>query len=409
MQQLVRRLGVVRATVVGLAAMVGAGVFVVWAPAAGAAGSLVLVSLLVAALVAALNALSTTQLAVAHPVAGGAYAYGRAVVGPRTGFTAGWLFLWGKTASAAAIALTAGQYLWPDAARAVAVAVIVVLAVVNASGIRSTATVGAVVVSVVLAGIVAAVLAAVPRIAESPVSEPGEPLGVLQGAALVFFAFAGYARMATLSEEVRDPRRTLPRAILTAFTVAVLVYAVVAVVCLAVLGVEGLAASTSPLADAAGEGWRPVIAVVAGVACLGSLSGVLAGLSRTGLAMARDRELPGPLAAVWSRTGAPATAEVVFAALAVAGVLLLPSAALVALSSCAVLGYYAIAHVAALRQARSERWVPRVVPAAGLVACVLLLLSVPPLALAATALILLVGHGQRELRTRAGGGPTVVA
>ncbi|PJJ71437.1 APA family basic amino acid/polyamine antiporter [Diaminobutyricimonas aerilata] len=400
MQQLVRRLGVVRATTVGLAAMVGAGVFVVWGPAADAAGSLLLVSLGIAALVAALNALSTTQLAVAHPVAGGAYAYGRAVVGPRTGFTAGWLFLWGKTASAAAIALTAGQYLWPEAARIVAVAVVVVLAIVNASGIRSTATVGAVVVSIVLVGIAAAVLAAVPRIGDAPPAEPGNALGVLQGAALVFFAFAGYARMATLSEEVREPRRTLPRAILTAFVVAVTVYAVVAAVCLAVLGVDRLAASTSPLADAAGEGWRPVIAIVAGIACLGSLAGVLAGLSRTGLAMARDRELPGPLATIWARTGAPAVAEVTFAVLAIAGVLLLPSGMLVALSSCAVLGYYAIAHVAALRQPRPERWVPRFVPAVGLAACLLLLLSVPPLALAATALILLVGHTQRELRAR---------
>ena len=380
--------------------MVGAGVFVVWAPAADAAGSLLLVSLGIAALVAALNALSTTQLAVAHPVAGGAYAYGRAVVGPRTGFTAGWLFLWGKTASAAAIALTAGQYLWPDAARIVAVALVVVLAIVNASGIRSTATVGAVVVSIVLAGIAAAVIAAVPRIGDPPPAEPGDPLGVLQGAALVFFAFAGYARMATLSEEVREPRRTLPRAILTAFVIAVTVYAVVAAVCLAVLGVDRLASSTSPLADAAGEGWRPVIAIVAGVACLGSLAGVLAGLSRTGLAMARDRELPGPLAAIWSRTGAPAVAEITFAVLAIAGVALLPSGTLVALSSCAVLGYYAIAHVAALRQPRAERWVPRFVPAVGLVACLLLLLSVPPLALAATALILLVGHVQREVRAR---------
>ena len=146
MTTLRRRLGLGNAIVIGLASMIGAGVFCVWAPAADAAGSGLLVGLLVAAIVASLNALSSAQLAMAYPVSGGAYAFGRATVGPWTGFAAGWLFLAGKTASVGAIALIAGSYLWPEQGRVVAVVVVAVLAVVNMTGIRSTAAASATIV-----------------------------------------------------------------------------------------------------------------------------------------------------------------------------------------------------------------------------------------------------------------------
>jgi APA family basic amino acid/polyamine antiporter len=157
MTTLQRHLGVGRATVVGLAAMIGAGVFYVWAPAAAAAGPWLLLGLVIAGVIAVLNALSSTQLAMAYPVSGGAYAFGRATLGPWWGFAAGWLFLAGKTASAGAIALIAGSYLWPEYARAVAVATILILGAVNMAGIRSTARVSTLIVTVVLGGLLAIV------------------------------------------------------------------------------------------------------------------------------------------------------------------------------------------------------------------------------------------------------------
>ncbi|MDQ4137984.1 MAG: amino acid permease, partial [Actinomycetota bacterium] len=239
MQQLERRIGLGSAIWIGLASMIGAGVFFVWSPAAAAAGQLMLVSLAIAAVVACLNALSTAQLAMRHPVAGGAYSFGRETIGPWTGFGAGWLFLWGKTASVGAIALIAGSYLWPESARLVAVVLIAFFAVVNMTGIRSTAAVSAVLVSIVLLGLAAFVVGI--RISGGTGGSVStvqhiDAYGVLQGAALIFFAFAGYARMATLGEEVRNPRRTLPLAIFLALGIALFVFANVAVLCLTLLG-----------------------------------------------------------------------------------------------------------------------------------------------------------------------------
>jgi basic amino acid/polyamine antiporter, APA family len=401
--ELQRRLGVPGAIVVGLSAMIGAGVFFVWAPAAASAGSWLPLALVVAAVVATANALSTTQLAMAHPVSGGAYTYGRRELGPRIGFSAGVLFLTGKTASVSAIALIAGQYLLPAQPRLLAVAAIVVLAVVNISGIRSTAAVSAVVVTVVLIGIAVVLGTALPG-AQLTASDPTafEPLGILRAAAILFFSFAGYARIATLGEEVREPRRTLPRAVVASLGITLLVYTAIGSTCLLVLGPAALASSSSPVADLFVEdgtngGMDVVIRAIAGVACLGSLLGILAGLSRTGLAMARQHDLPGPVAFVWPRTGTPVVAEVTFALIGVAAVLLLDPTTLIGFSSCAVLGYYAVANSAALRQSGDARWLPRWVSIVGLVGCLALALSLPLMAIAVTFAVIGAAHLVRVL------------
>ncbi len=188
-------------------------------PATAAAGSAVLVALPLAAAIAALNAASTTRLAMRHPVSGGAYAYGRAELGPMAGFSAGFLFLLGKTASVAAIALVGGSYLWPGSERPVAVALVVVLAALNATGVRSTAIVSAVAAAVVIVVLVAVLGVSLPGADVARLAGDARPLGVLPAAGLIFFAFAGYARVATLGEEVRDPVRVLPRAVLLAVAV----------------------------------------------------------------------------------------------------------------------------------------------------------------------------------------------
>ena len=412
MTALQRHLGVGGATLVGLSAMIGAGVFYVWAPAAQAAGSGLLIGLLIAATLATLNALSSTQLAMAYPVSGGAYAFGRATLGPTWGFAAGWLFLAGKTASAGALALIAGSYLWPEHARTVALAAIVLLAAVNAAGIRSTARVSTVVVIVVLGGLAAVIAAVIGGAATAPgdvlglaaVTDAGAP-GILQAAGLLFFCFAGYARMATLGEEVRDPRRTLPRAIFTALGVALAVYVTIAVLLVAVLGPARLAVSASPIADllaaaAAGLPGEVLVRVVAAVACLGSLMGILAGLSRTGLAMARERDLPCPLGRIAPRTGAPVVAETSMALVAILGILLLDPARLVGFSACTVLVYYAIAHLAALRQPARERWLTRAVPMVGVAGCLLLAVTLPWPSVVGAAGWLLLGLLLRGIRLK---------
>jgi APA family basic amino acid/polyamine antiporter len=410
---LVRRLGVVGAVGIGLASMLGAGVFFVWSPAAAAAGTGgLLIALLVAAVIATLNAFSSAQLAMAHPVAGGAYAFGRRWVGPWTGFAAGWLFVTGKTASAAAIASIAAAYLWPDARTPLAVGLLVVFAVLNMTGVRTTAWVSLVVVTVVLVGLIGMLVAAYAN--PHPVAllldlTPTTPYGILQAAALLFFAFAGYARMATLGEEVRDPRRTLPRAILLALAIVLVLYAGLAIALTNRFASGMLAASDSPLADLLDPSWRPWVAVLAGVACFGSLLAILAGLSRTSLAMAREGDLPGALARVSTRTSAPVVAEGVIAVVAIGIVLLLDPAELVASSSAAVLLYYAIAHLAALRQEVEHRWQPRAVAVAGMLGCALLVAALPWPSLVGTAVLLAAGLLVRLVAVRGRATPTTHA
>lgn len=407
MSTLQRSLGTGRAIVIGLASMVGAGVFYVWAPAAAAAGGGLLIGLVIAGAVASLNALSSAQLAMVHPVSGGTYAYARATVGPWTGFAAGWLFLAGKTASVGAIALVAGSYLWPEQARVVAIVVIVAFAAVNMTGIRSTATVSAVIVTIVLAGLAAIVVTALvappagaPGLEGLEFLAPGGWYGILQSAGLLFFCFAGYARMATLGEEVRDPSRTLPRAIIIALAVVLVIYAAVGILCVLLLGTDVLADSAAPVAALVGDAppWPVVVRIVAGIACLGSLAGILAALSRTSLAMARERDLPGALGFISDRTHAPIVAEATFAILAIVGVLVLDPARLVGFSACAVLVYYAIAHLSALRQPAGERWLPHAVQVFGMAGCLLLAFTLPWQAILYAAGVLAVGLVLRAIR-----------
>ncbi len=397
--------------------MVGAGLFYVWAPAAAVAGPWLLLGLAIAAAVATLNALSSAQLAMAYPVSGGAYSFGRESLGPWWGFSAGWLFLAGKTASAAAIALIAATYLLPEYARGLAVLLIGTLAVVNALGIRSTARVSAVIVFVVLTGLglilassaivsgLAASTAASATASFSVVSGNGW-YGTLQSAGLLFFAFAGYARMATLGEEVRNPRRSLPIAIGLALGSALVVYGTVAVVLVSALGVDRLAVTASPLLELVGGiggglGWALLVKLLAALACLGSLVGILAGLSRTSLAMARGGDLPGYLGRISPTRSAPIAAEATMAGLAMLGVLLLDATQLVGFSACAVLVYYAIANLAALRQPAADRWLPRFVQVLGLIGCLTLAVTLPWRGVLVAALVLAAGLGVRAWRQRA--------
>ena len=356
--------------------MIGAGVFVVFAPAAAAAGSALLISLAVAALVAYCNATSSARLAARYPQSGGTYIYGRERLGGFWGYLAGWSFIVGKTASCAAMALTVGLYLWPAHAHGVAVAAVVALTAVNYRGIQKSALLTRLIVAgvlAVLAGVVATVAFSghVDRITLTG----GSVGGVLQAAGLLFFAFAGYARIATLGEEVRDPARTIPRAIPLALSITFAVYATIAVTLLAILGPGQLATATAPLTDAvraAGAGGlEPAVRAGAVLAALGSLLSLILGVSRTTLAMARDGHLPITLAGVHPRFGVPHRAEIAVGVVVAVTAAIADVRAAIGFSSFAVLVYYGIANAAAATLGR------RAVPVAGLAGCLLLAIFLP--------------------------------
>ena len=395
---LARRLGTADAVTVGLGAMLGAGVFAVFGPAARAAGGWLLAGLAVAAVVAYCNATSSARLAACHPESGGTYVSGRERLGPFWGYLAGWAFVVGKTASCAAMALTVAAYAAPGYERPVAVAAVLALTALNWRGVHKSVAVTRVIVGVVLVVLAAVVVAATTAPTAdlgAAVSGESNAFGVLQAAGLIFFAFAGYARIATLGEEVRDPARTIPRAIPIALLVTLVVYATVAVAALAVLGPDRLARSGAPLADvvtAAGVAWlAPVVRAGAAVAALGALLALILGVSRTVLAMARDRHLPAALAAVHPRFRVPHRAELAVGAVVAVAAATVDLRAAIGFSSLGVLLYYAIANASALRLRPAENRPARVIPVVGLVGCLVLAAALPLASVLAGVAVIAVG------------------
>lgn len=374
-----RVLGTRGAVVIGVGAMLGTGVFAVWTPAYALAGSGLLFSLAIAAVIAALNATSTARLAADIPKAGGAYAYGTEVLGRPAGILAGYAFVIGKSASAGAAALTIGVYLWPDAARALAVIAIIVMLALDVRGI--TRSMRATAVSIAIVVTILAVLTATfwidsqgPQPLPSITVDPG-PWGVIAGSGVMFVAFAGYARITVLGEEVRDPRRTIPRAVAISFTIVLIVYAALGVTVIAArerIGDLGDAALDTIAATVGGAPLAWAVTIAAVLAAGAVLLSLIAGIGRTMFAMGAGGDAPRGLAAVSSTTGVPYRAEILAAVMAGAVALTGGLGLALALSGASILIYYAIAHAAAWRRwpGRTPRAIlGRVVAGLGLIGC----------------------------------------
>jgi APA family basic amino acid/polyamine antiporter len=350
--------------------MVGTGAFAVWQPALSRAGSWLLFSLLIAAIVAALNAISTARLARVHPEAGGAYAYGRIRVSRGAGILAGVVFTLGKSASAAAAALTIGLYVWPQQQKIVAAAAILLALVIDLRGITKTVRVTAVLSAVVIGALLVVLVVTFAGVSEPlgasmSLSPETGLLGVLTAAGLIFVAFAGYARVTVLGEEVKRPERTIPRAMVLSFLIVGILYALIGsgVMLAAKAGIAIEAAAIESLAAAFGGEWLRVVVVIAAVLAAGAvLLSLLTGVGRTLFAMASSGDAPRALAAVGKTVHVPWRAEIVAAFLAAALVLVgsLPFA--LAMSAALILTYYCVAHVAAWRLPSNSlflgRWIP---------------------------------------------------
>ena len=372
-----QKLSQLDAVFIGLAAMLGAGVFVVFGPAAALAGNLLQLSIVLAAIVAYLNAASIAQLAKVVSSPGGTYAYGRHYLSETWGFLAGVAFLIGKIGSAAAIALTFASYLTPGIEILTAALAIVVMAIVNILGVNRTAFGSKVLASITIAFFLVLIMAAVlAPVAQERLPSPSG-IGVLTAASLFFFAFAGYARVATLGDEVRDSRKAVPRAIAISLAIVFVIYLALGWLVENRLG-SLVIGSVTPLSDlsAVSFGSGQWVWVFASVAALGSLLALLAGMSRTAAAMAADGELPRALQ-YKNKFGAPYLAELLVALLAV---ILATSGSFyltIGLSSFSILFYYSIANFAAYRQPAVEAQRSKVWNILGLLLSLAIGLSVP--------------------------------
>lgn len=397
-EQLQRTTGLAGAVILGLGSIIGTGAFVTIALSAELAGSYLLWAIAIAAVVAACNGLSSAQLAAIHPVSGGTYEYGYQFLNHDLGFIAGWLFVIAKSASAAAAAIAIGSamQLWLGGAEWLAslyaAAVITLFALLVVGGVRRSNRVNALLVMlsvVALSVFIGYAVNQATSLLNVSVPQPTSMIEVLSAAALMFVAYTGYGRVATMGEEVRQPRQTIPQAIIATVLVVTLLYLAVG---WALLKLPPALANQQGLAAFMQVGiWQQVVIAGAVIAMAGVILNLILGVSRVILAMARRHDLPFALAQLNSeRSSAPravwATALVMLL-LVIAGDLRLAWS----LSAFTVLVYYGITNLAALRVPQTQRFVPRWVSVIGLVSCLALVLFIEPFILYFGSALVFVG------------------
>lgn len=411
-QSLQRRIGLAGATAFGLGAILGTGVFVTVVTATQQYGATVLIGIALAALAAVCNGLSSAQLAAAFPVSGGTYEYAYRVLNPWLGITAGWLFLCAKCASAAAAALGAASYvqLWlPHTAQipAVLIAVMILICVglIALSGIRWANGFNLVLVVVSLSSLAFFVgeVALSQERYEAQVAPSSSPSvwGTLQAAAIMFVAFTGYGRIATLGEEVRDPRRTIPRAVIVTLIFTGAVYLCVALATLRLLSLTESPTSARNLLELASPHLSrlSIVWLTAGAlaAMLAVENNLILGLSRVVLAMGRRGDLPARFAQLNQQNTSP-TAALVLVVISI-GLVILVSDFKIAweFSALTVLVYYGITNICALRLDKSQRMFPAWVSILGVMLTFGLALFIQPKVWGVAAVLLLLGWCVRWL------------
>lgn len=377
-----RDLRLIDAVGIGLGAIIGAGIFVVTGLAAGAAGAAFLLGLLIAAVAATCNALSSAELAATYPQSGGTYEYGYRLLHPAFGFSAGWVFLASKLMAGGTVAIGFGGYfsqLLPSVpSRVAAVSAATLLTIANLFGIKKAGRLNTLVVAITLLALIYFVIAGVPSF-DAANLQPFAPAGwrgVAEASSLLFFAYTGYARIATLGEEVSEPQRTIPRAVIITIAISVILYIAVATVAVGAIGASAMANSPSPLQTAAQTFRLPLVFWVVGIgattAMLGVLLSQIVGISRMMFAMARRNDLPRTLEHVGSAYGVPdygiLLSGFVIVLLSIFGTL----KGVVAAAAFTILLYYSITNIAALRLDSANKLYPKWVAWLGLISCLLL-------------------------------------
>ena len=360
----------------GLGSIIGTGVFVSLGIGASIAGPMILPAIGLAGLVALCNGLSSAQLAANHPVSGGTYEYGHRWLNPSLGFVAGWMFLCAKSASAATAALGFALYLNPENSLPIALAIVWVITAITLLGIQRTNTINTLIVGAVLLSLIAFVVFGAPAISANPQNWQsaldGENLkNLLPATALMFVAFTGYGRIATLGEEVTEPRRTIPRAITATLVTTTVIYIVVTWVALANAGNQF--SSLALIAQTfSGPSLVKVLTAGAIIAMASVLLNLVLGLSRVVLAMGRRCDLPKTTARITDSTKVPAVATIVVGCL-ITGLVYVGDMKLTwSFSAFTVLVYYALTNLCAIRLKIEERLYPIWVSYIGLFACLCL-------------------------------------
>jgi len=378
-------LGLFDATAISVGAIIGAGIFVVTGIAAGLAGSALVVSMLIAAIISLLTALSFAELTAWMPKEGSIYEFAHRLVSPFAGFLAGWMWMLSNTFAGAAVSLGFAYYLtavFPGlSAKWVAAIVCIAFTALNFFGIRQSALLNNFLVMaklLILAFFIILGLGHVNTANFAPFA-PFE-IGVLYGAYYIFFAYGGFARVAVVAEEVKDAKRNVPRAILLSLAVSTIFYLLVGIVAVGLVGASRLKNSNSPLTEAISiSGSAAAVHIVSAGGLLATASVLLTsilGVSRMAYAMARRKELPQALGRLHPKYNSPYHSTWIVGALMTLLVLFIDLTGVVAVSTFASLFYYALANVSALRLKAQKRLYSRIVPALGTATCLALLVFI---------------------------------
>lgn len=398
MIELKKTFGLFDAFNIGIGAIIGAGIFVVTGIGASLAGPALLISLLISAGIAAFTALSFTELSILIPKEGGGYEFAHELISPFAGFITGWLWLFSNVVVGAVVSLGFAHYFalfFPIPVHITAVIACIIITTINCLGAKDLEVVNNALVVFKLFILVCFVVFGIGAVNQGNITSsflPHGSIGVLQGAAFMFFAFAGFARITVIGEEVKDPKKTIPRAILLALGVSTIIYLLVSYTAIGLVGYQELANSGSPLADAAHlEGNTMVLLISLGAlaATFSVLLTTLLGTSRVSFAMARNKDLPRFFNKLHPKRSVPYAAILIFGVIMMLFAAFTDLTSAVAISNFASLFYYAIANYAALKIDKPRY--PRIIPIVGLFTCILLLFFLTPSAWIIGCLALFVG------------------
>ncbi|HUH29350.1 APC family permease [Gelidibacter sp.] len=412
---LLRSLTLKDAVGIGLGAIIGAGIFVVTGIAAGVSGPAFIIGLFIAGGIAACNALSSAQLAAIYPQSGGTYEYGYILINPSFGFSAGWMFLLSKLAAAGVVAIGFGSYFYQlvpiGSPMSFSVLAIISLTLANYFGIKKAGILNLVIVSVTLLSLLYLSLSGLPEV-KADNFKPFAPFGITaiaEAAALLFFAFTGYARIATLAEEVSEPKKTIPKAIIITIIIAIVLYAAISMVAIGVIGTERMASSTSPLQVVANSLSAPAIGTVvtigASTAMLGVLLSQILGISRMMLAMGRRHDLPPIFQNIHTRYRIPHVGILLTGIIILLLTLLGSFEFIVRAATFTILLYYSITNIAALKQPKKDQRYGMVIPIVGLIGCLAMSVSLPLNVIISGIGLLLVGFVIRFIFHKIYGNP----
>jgi APA family basic amino acid/polyamine antiporter len=376
-------LGLWDATAISIGAIVGAGIYVVTGIAAGSAGSALIVSMLLAAAISMLTAMSFAELTAWKPIEGSIYEYTYQLISPFAGFLTGWMWVISNTFAGAAVSLGFASYLcalYPALPPNVVAAVFCFLfTALNFLGIRQSALLNNVLVAAKLSILGFFVIYGFFHINPSNFASFNPfQAGVLSGAFYIFFAYGGFARVAVIAEEVKDAKRNVPRAIMLSLAISTVVYILVGFVAVGLVDASRLASSSSPLAEAISvtNNSFAFYTVSAGglIATASVLLTAILGVSRMAYAMARRKDLPQALSRLHPKYGTPHLSIWIVGVTMILLVLFVDITKVVAISNFALLFYYTLANVSALRLKTHNRMYPKIVSVLGVTLCVALLI-----------------------------------